>query len=336
MWFKKLFGQKPRSKGENKDTHEEIQPTEETTKKTTKKEKKPKIDPKILKKTMTEEMKIAKKIAREQLKLSKKMKEDGLASEVKGDFLELNVVGFKKLLKGGGLPIGTSTLVEGGPGSGKTIFCLHAAMDMCRQGKKVLYMSFEEPEDKLIAHMKAFGFNPEKYIEQGTLKIMRFSALDIARSVEALLSEAKKELLISVQPILIPENINPDLVLVDSLTSIASAFSGEESRFRIYMEQLFKYLEEHNMTSLLIREVPNPGHVGGGHVGSDEATSFLSDGIIVFYNVIYSSGERTRAIEILKLRGQDFERKIVEARIINKKGLVIYPHKTLRGKYTLT
>jgi len=126
---------------------------------------------------------------------------------------------------------------------------------------------------------------------------------------------------------------------VDSLTSIASAFSGEDSRFRIYMEQLFRYLEEHKISALLIREVANPAHVGGAQgTRSDESTSFLSDGIIVFYNVIFDNGKRTRAVEILKLRGQSFERKIVEAEILRDIGLKIYPKKILkgRGSYTLT
>jgi KaiC/GvpD/RAD55 family RecA-like ATPase len=307
-----------------------------------------------------EELRIAKKIALEFVgskeKVTKKIENgSGIKNTDKGlseaeriikasktspnstGYFKTGIKGFDSLMNEG-IPESTSVLIEGGPGSGKTIFCLHVAMEFCRQGKKVLYMSFEEPEDRLVSHMKKFGFEVEKYLRNGTLVLKRFNALDIARSVEALLSEAKKELLIEVQPILIPKEIDPDLVLVDSLTSIASAFSGEESRFRIYMEQLFRYLEQHNMTSLLIREVSNPGHVGAGSAGDgSEATSFLSDGIIVFYNVVFNSGDRTRAVEILKLRGQSFDRRIVKAEIINGKGLVIYPKETLKGKnYKLT
>ena len=330
-----------------------------------------KFDPKVQKEIYIEEMKMARKISGEFTKnykeepnkliedsenpikeiRGKKVKNLGPEEKIalgkhpeKGDALssggeeviKFNVAGFNDLMRQGGVPVGSSILVEGGPGSGKTIFCLHLADDMCSRGKKVLYMSFEEPEDRLVSHMESFGFPARKYVKEGTLIIMRFNALDIARSVEALLSEAKKELLIEVQPILIPQDINPDLVLVDSLTSIASAFSGEESRFRIYMEQLFRYLEEHKMTSFLIREVPNPRHVGKNVTMADEATSFLSDGIIIFYNVIFSGGNRTRAMEILKLRGQQFERKIVEVEIKDKEGMKIYAHKTLKGKYELT
>lgn len=73
---------------------------------------------------------------------------------------------------------------------------------------------------------------------------------------------------------------------------------------------------------------------------ADEAVSFLSDGIIVIYNVFYHGGERGRAIEILKLRGDDINKKIVKLKIINKKGVVVYPNEPLTSskdeKYTLT
>lgn len=250
-------------------------------------------------------------------------------------YLKTGVSGLDALLSHG-IPWGSAVLMEGGPGSGKTLLCLQIALNACQQGYKVLYMSFEEREDSLRDHMHSFGHDPTKYEQEGLLLIRRFNALDIARSVEALLSEAKKELLIEVQPVLIPDNFQPDLVLIDSLTSISSAFSGEEYRFRIYMEQLFRYLESHDITSLLIRETPRPTHTGNTSIDSGEAVSFLSDGIIVIYNVLYSSGERGRALEIFKLRGENFQRKLVELTIDDKKGVSIFSDKTLKGKYKLT
>ncbi len=252
----------------------------------------------------------------------------------KGKF-KTGISGFDRLLSEG-LPWGTSVLVEGGPGSGKTIFCLQLSYQLCRKGMKVLYMSFEEPEERLKSHARNFGWDMERLEKEGRLLVKRFNALDIARSVEALLSEAKKELLIDIQPILIPTDFKPDIVCIDSLSSIISAFSGEESRFRIYMEQLFRYLERNNITSFLIREVANPAHTGKVYTEKGEAVSFLSDGIIVIYNVIYSNGKRGRAVEILKMRGENIKRKIVTAEIRNKKGFVVFPNKLLKGKYNLT
>jgi len=267
-------------------------------------------------------------------KTSKKQKEKNgrmIKNHKKLDFIKTGISGFDKLFKRG-IPEGSSVLVEGGPGAGKTIFCLSLVKEMCKKGKKVLYMSFEEPEYRLEYHLRSFGVDIESLKKKGLLYIKRFSALDIARSVEALLSEAKKELLIDVQPVLIPKDFDPDVVLIDSLTSIGSAFSGEESRFRIYMEQLFRYLESHEINSFLIRETANPTHTGHTFVEKGEAVSFLSDGIIVLYNIFYRNGMRKRGLEVLKMRGTEIDRKIVEFDIKGKKGIVVYPNKLVKGK----
>jgi circadian clock protein KaiC len=250
-----------------------------------------------------------------------------------GHFLT-GVKGLDELLVEG-IPLGSSVLVEGGPGSGKTILCLNIAANFCARGKKVLYMSFEEPEERLIEHMCKFHWDARSFVDKGLLRVKRFNALDVARSVEALLSEAKKELFVEVHPIFFPRDFEPDLVLVDSLTSISSAFSGEESRFRIYMEQLFRYLEKEQISSLLIREVVNPAHTGLSTGEQGEAVSFLSDGIIIIYNVLYPTGQRGAAIEILKMRGTPILKKIVKMQV-SETGVAIYPDQIVPTGCTLT
>ena len=251
-----------------------------------------------------------------------------------GEYFKTNISGFDSLIEPG-IPRGSSVLIEGGPGSGKTLWCLTLLKEMCKRGKKVLYMSFEEPEERLASHLKGFGIDVEEYTKKGLLYIKRFNSLDISRSVEALLSEAKKELLIDVQAVLIPKEFEADIVIMDSLSSIASAFSGESNRFRVYMEQLFRYLEEHKISSFLIREVASPTHIGGSFLEKEEAVSFLSDGIIAIYNVLTGTGERKRAIEIIKMRGANIKRKVCEFQITSK-GVKIYPKKVLKGKYKLS
>ncbi len=265
-------------------------------------------------------------------KTSKAKREKEAAAGLKHIFT--GVPGFDEML-GDGIPTGSSVLIEGGPGSGKTMFCLEIAMHYCRIGKKVLYMSFEEPEDRLIEHLEPLDKNVKKYISEDLLRLKRFNALDVARSVEALLSEAKKELLIDVNPVFFPDDFKPDLVLMDSLTSISSAFSGEDSRFRIYMEQLFRYLEKERISSFLIREVANPTHTGRQSTEVGEAVSFLSDGIIIIYNVLYPGGERGTGIEILKMRGAGIQRKIVKMKIAAN-GVTVYPNEQIPAGSTLT
>ncbi|MEK6933256.1 MAG: ATPase domain-containing protein [Nanoarchaeota archaeon] len=265
-------------------------------------------------------------------KRAKKIVKQG---QEESEFLKTYVPGLDVLL-GSGIPKGNAVLVEGGPGSGKTILCLTLAKKMCERGKKVLYMSFEEPEYRLFSHFRSFGADAEEFEKKKLLYIKRFNALDIARSVEALLSEAKKELLVEVQPVLIPPDFQPDIVVIDSLSSISSAFSGEESRFRIYMEQLFRYLESHKMTSFLIREVANPSHIGNTSIERGEAVSFLSDGIIAIYNVFYKNKARKRALEVLKMRGSEIDRRLVEYDIKKGEGGIVYPNRILKGDFILT
>ena len=252
----------------------------------------------------------------------------------KHEFLKTGIPGFDKLFDHG-IPKGKSILIEGSPGTGKTIFCLQTAYNTCKAGKKVLYMSFEESESSLIEHMEEFGWDAVEMQKKGLLRIKRFSAIDIARSVEALLSEAKKELLIATETILFPRDFDPEVIVLDSLTSIASAFSGEEYRFRIYMEQLFRYLEKKKISSYLISETPVPTHIGVGSTGEHGTISFLSDGIICIYNVVYPGGKRGSAIEVLKMRGESFKKITVKIEIKSKKGLVVYPNQELKGKYKL-
>lgn len=340
------------SRGLSKKQQDSLSLIEKKERKILERSKTSKIHPKVAKKLKESEFqipKIKKELEKENLKkksgktLAKKGGEDkteilkkGMEIEKDGDiYFKTFVPGFDDLVEPG-LPAGSAILIEGGPGSGKTLWCLTMLKEMCKRGKKVLFMSFEEQEDRLRRHIDAFGLDAKEYEKKGLLYLKRFNALDIARSVEALLSEAKKELLIEVQPVLIPKDFKPDIVIIDSLSSISSAFSGDPSRFRIYMEQLFRYLEGHNITSFLIREVASPTHLGTtSGDGTGEAVSFLSDGIIAIYGVIYESGIRKRAMEVLKMRGVKIDRKICEYEI-TEKGVVIHSKKVLKGKYTLT
>jgi len=293
--------------------------------KKTKKEKKELSKAKKKAKKMEEEVK--EKVKKNNSKKSKEIAKKSLSET---GFLKTGVPGFDDLFgKGYGIPEGAAVLVEGGPGSGKTIFSLATMNELCKKGKKCLYMSFEEPKENLVEHMEHFGWPAKKYLEKGLLKIENFSALDVSRSIEALLSAAKKELLIEVDPVLFPKDFDPDFIVIDSLTAIASAFSGQQSRFRIYMEQLFNYLEKHNITNFLIREVSAPSHIGTTFQEQGEAVSFLSDGIIVLYNVIYSNGKRSNGIEVLKMRGSNIKKKIVKMEIKSKKGVYVYPDKII-------
>ncbi len=195
-------------------------------------------------------------------------------------------------------------------------------------------MSFEEPEERLREHMHDFGWNPEEYEKKGTLVIKRFDPFDITRSIEALLTKAKRELLIDIEPVFFPIDFKPTRIVLDSMSAIGAAFVGREDSYRIYIEQLFRFFEKLKATSFLITETEHPESTALTKSGIE---GFLADGIILLYN-LKIGGNRENALEILKMRGENFQKKIVSFKIIPKKGITVstgiqvFPQKVFSGK----
>ena len=294
-----------------------------------------KIDVKEIKREVEEELKTGKiskpqaqvKQQRELLTQGTKGLEKTKKKVEKGNVIFTGVPGFDELLNDG-IPKGSSILVAGGAGSGKTIFCLQTLAHHAMKGKKCLYMSFEEKESRLIDHMKDFGWDADALIKKGNLKIQRFNPFDITRNVDALLAQQKGELLIDIDPIIIPKDFKPDFIALDSLTAIASAFTGKEESYRIYIEQLFRFFEKINSTSLLITETEQIPKIFS-KTGVEE---FLADGVIVFYNLKHGN-VRENAIEMLKLRGAGHQKKIVAMQITSS-GIVVYPEQEVFSEIT--
>jgi len=241
-------------------------------------------------------------------------------------YIKTEIPGFDKLLEKG-IPKETTILMAGGAGSGKTTFVLQTLYNHALHGEKCLFMSFEESEEHLIDLMEDFGWNPRDQIKKGNLLIKRFNPFDITRNVEALLLKAKGGLLIDIEPVIFPKGFKPDFVAVDSLTAIASAFTGKEESYRIYIEQLFRFFEKIKSTSFLITETKQIPTIFS-KTGVEE---FLADGVIVFYN-IKRGNIRENAIEILKLRRAKHQKKIVAMQITDQ-GIVVYPEQEVFGGF---
>ena len=240
---------------------------------------------------------------------------------VSKEWVKTRISGFDELFEKG-IPKGTSILIAGGAGSGKTIMCLQILNNAALNNEKGLYISLEESEERLKKHMHDFGWEPEELEKKGLLKIQRVKPFTIARQVEALLAKEKGELKMKIETIgeLIPKKFKPQWVIIDSLTALASAFKDDETTYRIYVEQLFRYLESLDATSFLISETEQIP-VSFSKTGVEE---FLADGVVVLYNIKHEN-VRENAIEVLKLRGAKHEKKIVAMQILPDKGIVVYP-----------
>lgn len=247
------------------------------------------------------------------------------------EFIKTGIPGFDTLLKNG-IPKGSSVMVAGGAGSGKTNFCLQILAHQMSCGKKCYYMSFKEPVEKLTRYMKNFGWDPQQFIDEGSLKIKRFLTSEVyyhdkksGSGVEAMVTKDRDPLLMELEPLAIAEDagFQPDFIVLDSLNALASAFRGKEQSYRFYVEQLFRFFEKIGSTNFLISETKQIPEI----FSSTGIEEFLADGVIVIYKSRRKNVRET-AIEVLKMRGVAHLNKIVAMQITDK-GIRVYPEKEL-------
>ena len=257
------------------------------------------------------------------------LKVDNFSVDIKNfdeaSYIQLNVTGFDELISTG-IPKGSQILISGGPGTLKTTFCMQVLVAAANKGKNCLYLSFEESKDNLLRNMKDYGWNMDQLLKSGKLVIKNQDPFKMSRSVETLLAQARGELLIDVNEAknLLPEEMKPDLVVVDSLSAISAGFFGKEEGYRAYISQIFETFRKMNTTSFLITEIEH----STTKYSKSGVEEFLADGVFVFYN-FKQGNSRINATEIVKLRGVDHKKKIVPFKVVAGQGIVLYPMQEL-------
>ncbi len=238
-----------------------------------------------------------------------------------GGVLKTDIQGFDDLFAEGGIPKGNSVLVAGGTGTGKSTFCRQICYNLVSQGKNCMYVSFEESISRIERSMNVFGWDARKHIDEGRLLIQKINPLDILRMKFGSISGSGSatELSYKIKPLIIPKELHPEIIVVDSLTAVISASITKEKNYRVYLQQLFNFFEETGATSFLVTET-EPMPTRFSDTGIEE---FLADGIIVLYN-IQRGDRRENAIEVLKMRYSNHQKKIFAMEIASE-GMKIYP-----------
>ncbi|MBS3063688.1 MAG: hypothetical protein J4203_07535 [Candidatus Diapherotrites archaeon] len=225
--------------------------------------------------------------------------------------LPTRVSSFDKLIKDGGLERGSTTLVTGGCGTGKTTFCLQSIYHGALAGEKGIFISFEEEPHKVKKHMvKNYGWDFDALERQGMVAIVKFDPTKIARSVEGRLAEKTGSLRIKFRKMELP--FVPDRIAIDSLSALSIGFEAEEN-YRKYLRELFETLEYNNSVNLVIGETEQDPQLYS-RTGVEE---FLADGVVVLYNM-KTDKRRENALELLKLRSCAHEKRMVAYRLGNK------------------
>ncbi|GEM_PF-779522 len=243
--------------------------------------------------------------------------EESELSTMTHEFLPIRVSSFDDLIERHGVERGSTILISGGCGTGKSTFCIQSLYNGILNGEKAVYLTFEETPEKIKRHMKAnYGWDLDKLEQEKRLAILKLNPFKIARSVEASLAQQRKALLIKVEQITLP--FMPDWIVVDSLSALSLAFMGNIENYRYYVRHMFEILDHYNSVNFVISETEqDPGIYS--RTGIEE---FLADGVVVLYNIKVGR-TRERALEILKLRCSNHVKELIPYQI-TPKGIMIF------------
>jgi KaiC/GvpD/RAD55 family RecA-like ATPase len=254
----------------------------------------------------------------------KKKKGKGVSETYQTEYLPTRVSSFDELMDSQGLERGTTMLLSGGCGSGKTIFAVQSAYNAALNGEKVVHFTFDDDPDRVKRHMyNNFGWDLEALEETGNLWMKKVNPYDISRSIESIVKEKDIKAVIEgiknvhadSQEVMMP--FHPDRVVIDSISALSVAFT-DRMKYRAYLNVLFDSLRSYNSVNFVVTESEQEPNVYS-RSGVEE---FLVDGVVVFYYIRRES-VRTRAMEVLKLRYSDHIKKLVPFKI-NDSGINIY------------
>ncbi|MCL5095974.1 MAG: circadian clock protein KaiC [Candidatus Omnitrophica bacterium] len=188
------------------------------------------------------------------------------------------------MLGGKGYYWGSSILVSGGAGSGKSSLATAFVDGICREGLKCVYVSFEESPDQVARNMASIGFDLNKWVKQG--RLMFHSMRSTASGLEMHLANIVKMV----------QQFHPDGIVIDPVTNLISVGKGEE--IKEMLTRVIDYLKSKSITSLFTSLTLADSPAEQSEVG----ISSLMDTWLLL-RIIESANERNRILYVLKSRG---------------------------------
>lgn len=217
----------------------------------------------------------------------------GLQHEVSTDRISTGITRLDAMLGNTGYYRGSSVLVSGTAGTGKSSLAAHFCDAACRRGERALYFAFEESPSQIIRNMRSIGIDLEPWVNKG---LLRFQATRPAfAGLEMQLTMMHKTV----------NTFKPDAVIVDPLNGFI--IGDNETSVKSMLMRLADFLKTKQITSLFTSLT-----AGGAPLGvTDVAISAMIDTWLVLRD-IEIGGERNRGLSILKSRGMPHSNQIRE------------------------
>jgi circadian clock protein KaiC len=239
--------------------------------------------------------------------------ENGSKDQLKSGIKELDT------LVGGGLDRGTSTLLIGPAGCGKTTIALRWLATAAERDEIAAAFIFEETVNTLMGRAKGLGMDLAKHIKRGCIRI---DHLDPAEMSPGEFVEKVRDCV---------ENAKARTILIDSLNGFLQSMPGEQF-LALHLRELLTYLNNRGVVTLMV--LAQTGMIGSA-MQSPVDVSYLADNILVL-RYFEAHGEVRQAISMIKKRSGPHEHTIRELRLGNGGIHVGQPLKDFQGVLTGT
>ncbi|AMV40787.1 ATPase domain-containing protein [Planctomyces sp. SH-PL62] len=215
------------------------------------------------------------------------------------------------MLMGGGLQYGTSAVLLGPAGSGKSTFAMQYARAAAARGERAAIFAFDERLETILERTEGLGMDVSEDVAAGRIRIQPVDTAELSPGEFAHLVRT------SVGDV--EGAPGARIVIIDSLNGYLSAMP--EERFLIaQLHELLTYLGHRGVVTFLV--VAQHGLFGSMNTPID--TTYLADTVVLF-RYFEAAGEVRQAISVVKKRSGGHERTIRELRLRSGGGLVVGP-----------
>ncbi len=208
------------------------------------------------------------------------------------------------MMGGKGYYRGSSVLVSGTAGTGKSSLAAHFVDVACRRGERCLYTAFEESRGQIIRNMRSIGIDLEPWVQQGLLQF--YTARPTIYGLEMHLATLHKMI----------DGFNPGVVVLDPITNLSA--TGLNAEVKSMLVRLMDFLKGRQITSLFTSIMSS----GDPLQHSEEDISSLMDTWILLRGVEETGGTRKRQVYILKSRGMPHSSQVREFELTDR-GIVL-------------
>ena len=205
----------------------------------------------------------------------------GLAHPVSDERLPSGIAGLDQMLEGKGFYKGSSIMVSGGPGTGKTTIGGQFAAAACGRGDRCLVFAFEESVPQMVRNMRTVGIDLQPLIDDGrlTMHAVRPSLQGLEMHLASMLH--------------LLQTVRPEVVVVDPLSALQA--SGTRGQSGVMVLRLIDHLKGFGATSMFLS-------IQGTDDANELNVSSLMDTWMVLRNLRKDDGQE-RSIYIAKSRG---------------------------------